>query len=169
MIIDFNKVACITKSSQRTFGLCDDPSPAENPAYIDEVDGEKWIAVVDNPNQYKCIFTALDNCIDSFRADDTMEKRCDGVLTYNSSVIFVELKQRSDKKGRKWVNDAENQLRKSIEFCEDAGFCKPYRHKLAYIANSEKPKERSGQIERMNRFAKETGYVLRIQARIELE
>lgn len=167
MITDFNKVECVTESSQRTFGLCDDPSPAENPAYIDEVDGKKWIAVVENPNQYQCKFTALDHCIDSFRADGTMENRCDGVLTYNDSILFVELKERGTK-GNQWINKAENQLRKSISFCEDANFSKPYSRKLAYIANSEKPKERSGQFERMNRFAKETGYVLRIQARIEL-
>jgi hypothetical protein len=167
MSFHFNKTECITESFQRTFGLCDDPPPAENPAYIDENHGSKWIAVVENPNTYNVRFLALDHCIDSFRVDGEKQKRCDGVLTYSDTVIFVELKERSTK-GNEWIEVAENQLKSSIEFCEDARYCEPYRRKLAYIANSKKRKERYSQLERMNRFARETGYVLRIQSRIEL-
>ncbi|MCU0435268.1 MAG: hypothetical protein MUC87_17565 [Bacteroidia bacterium] len=168
MSADFNIPKCLTNSSKEKFGLCDDPDPAKNPAYIDETDDHKWIAVVENPNYYEVTFLALDYCIDDLREDGTQKKRCDGVLTYTDNIIFVELKERNEK-GSKWIKDAEKQLKQSIEFCENEGYTTNYRYKKAYISNSKRPRERSGQQARMNSFFESTGYVLRIQARIELQ
>ena len=167
MSANFDDAKCITESSKRTFGLCDDPPPAENPAYIDETNGSKWIAVVVNPRQYEVTFLALDHCIEALTEDGRQKRRCEGVLTYNDTIIFVELKERSTK-GNNWIKDAEDQLKQSIEFCEEAGYSATYRYKRAYIANGSRPRERKGQQARMNRFKESTGYVLRIQARIDL-
>lgn len=97
MSVDFKIAKCQTRSNRRIFGLCDNPSPAKDPAYIDETDGSKWIAVVENEERFPTEFTAIDNCIDIKHSDGKMEKRCDGVLTYNATIIFVELKQRGAK------------------------------------------------------------------------
>jgi hypothetical protein len=165
--MSFDEVKCQSHSERKLFGLCDDPSPAKNPAYIDEDDGSKWIAVIINENKYRVTFTAVDNCILIHKQDGKQAQRCDGVLTYNSNVIFVELKERSAK-GNAWVEDAESQLKSTIGHFEKSEIAINYKHKKAYIANSEHPKFKQSQIRRMNQFFNDTGYVLRIEARIEL-
>jgi hypothetical protein len=168
MSLDFNVTKCQTHSDKKIFGLCDDPPPAVSPAYIDEVNGGKWIAVVENEDRYSATFTAIDNCIEIRRAGGTMEKRCDGVLTYNSTVIFVELKVRGASRNA-WVIDAEKQLRATISNFETTEAAEVYSSKKAYIANSEHPKFKESQARRMDQFLTDTGYVLRIINRIVLQ
>jgi hypothetical protein len=102
MSINFFDTKCQTSSNRKLFGLRDDPAPASNPAYIDENDGANWIAVVVNEDRYPITFTAIDNCITVKNPDGKSAKRCDGVLTYNSTIAFVELKQRGAI-GNEWV------------------------------------------------------------------
>jgi len=167
MNVEFKITKCQTKSDKKIFGLCDDPAPAKNPAYIDETDGFKWIAVVENEERYSTVFMAIDHCIEIKGADGKMEKRCDGMLTYDSSVILVELKQRGTK-GNAWVEDAESQLKNTITHFEKTELSKNYNQKKAYISNSEHPKFKASQIGRMEKFFSDTGYILRIEARIKL-
>lgn len=167
MSINLSVVACQTHSNRKLFGLCDDSPPAGNPAYIDEFDGSKWIAVVVNDERNNVTFTAIDNCIEVRRLDGTMDKRCDGVLTYDKVIIFVELKERGAL-GNSWVKEAEKQLRITIDNFEISDEAKKYAAKKAYIANSEHPKFKESQIRRMEQFLTDTGYILRIENRIIL-
>lgn len=168
MSINFCKTECQTHSDKKLFGLCDNPPPAKNPAYIDEDDGAKWIAVVNNEYLYDVTFTAIDNCIEIIKEDGKMAKRCDGVLTYDCSIIFVELKERGAI-GNQWVTDAEKQLRTTISYFEQTEKAEDYKKKMAYIANSEHPKFKSSQARRMDQFFTDIGYILRIENRIKLE
>lgn len=167
MSIDFKVAKCRTHSSKKLFGLCDDPPPLRNPAYIDENDGKKWIAVVLNDDRYAVTFTAIDTCIDIRRDDGTMDKRCDGVLMYGVNVIFVELKARRTS-GSAWVKDAEIQLRTTISYFEKTEDAEGYLNKKAYIANSEHPKFKASQTSRMEKFFNDTGYILRVENRIRV-
>lgn len=168
MSINFSQVKCQGNTNKKLFGLCDDPPPAIKPAYIDENDGTKWIAVVINEAKHKVTFTAVDNCVEIEREDGKMAKRCDGILFYNSTITFVELKKR-DSLGNDWVIDAEKQLRSTISYFEDTEEADNYNKKKAYIANSERPKFKESQIRRMNQFLEDTDYVLRIEKRIILD
>ena len=168
MSIIFFEAKCQTSSARKLFGLFDDPPPASNPACIDELDGAKWIAVVVNEDTYQVTFTAIDNCITIKRPDGKSAKRCDGVLTYNSTVTFVELKQRGAI-GNEWVKDAEKQLRTTIGYFELEDDAEDYNKKKAYIANSEHPKFKESQTRRIEQFFDDTGYVLRIENRIILQ
>jgi len=168
MSVNFSERKCQGLTTKKLFGICDDPPPAKTHAYLDEEDGRKWIAVVINEDQYKVTFTAIDHCIDTFRENGKMDQRCDGMLAYNSTVIFVELKERKAS-GTKWVIDAVNQLRASINHFESTVESDDYTIKKAYVANSEHPKFKESQARRMEQFLVETGYVLRIQNRIILE
>ncbi len=168
MSANFYELKCQTTSSKKTFGLCDDPPPAKNPAYIDELNGSNWIAVVENESQKQITFTAIDNCIAILRSDGKMKQRCDGMLTYNSTVIFVELKDR-DAQGNAWVKDAIPQLKSTIEEFKDTEMAGNFNKKLAYISNKQHPKFKSTQQRRMDAFFDETNYVLRIQGRINLQ
>lgn len=168
MSVNFFDSKCQTFSDKKLFGLCDDPPPYTKPAYIDEVDGAKWIAVVNNEYKYYITFTAIDNCIKIEREDKKPAKRCDGVLTYNATIVFVELKERGAI-GNEWVKEAEKQLRITIGYFEKSPDAENYRIKKAYIANSEHPKFKETQFERMEKFFVETGYVLRIENRINVQ
>ncbi|MBK8045067.1 MAG: hypothetical protein IPK21_21930 [Haliscomenobacter sp.] len=168
MSIEFQVPSCQTRSGKKLFGLCDDPPPSQTTAYIDEADGSKWIAVVVNEYEYPVLFTAIDRCIEIRNPDGKMEKRCDGMLTYGSSVIFVELKQRGGAKSNAWIREAEGQLKNTISYFEETDLSEKYTLKMAYISNSEHPKFRASQIVRMEKFFSETTYILRIEARINL-
>lgn len=168
MSIIFLDAKCQNQSNVKLFGLCDDPSPAMNPAYIDNQDGARWIAVVENEYLYSVTFTAIDHCIAIEREDGAMYKRCDGVLTYDSTVIFVELKERGGL-GSAWVRDAEEQLRTTITYFEKFDEAENYTSKKAYIANKEHPKFKESQAMRMDKFLTDTGYVLRVENRIILQ
>ena len=93
MPIDFFKEHCKTHSNKDKFGLCDDPPLSENPAYIDEENTTDWIGIVDNTPKKEIDFFAIDRCVDVLRLDGEMESRCDGMLRYNSTIVFVELKR----------------------------------------------------------------------------
>lgn len=167
MSINFMDGLCQTHSSRKKFGLCDDPPPAKNPAYIDEANGAKWIAVVINEYDYNCTFTAVDNCIDVRKPNGKLDKRCEGFLSYNNTIIFVELKERGTQ-GAEWVRDADEQLRTTIGHFEKTDVAEVFVEKKAYIANSEHPKFKESQMGRMEKFLDDTGYILRIEARIYL-
>lgn len=171
MPIDFFADNCTSKSSQKTFGLCDDLPPATNVAYIDETDGSKWIAVVENERRIEVSFVGVDNCpeIVLSRADGTTESRCDGMLYYENTIIFVELKDRDIYPSKKWLDKAYNQLKSTILVFEQTDEHDDFPIKKAFIANRARPFFSTGQQERIARFNSETnGYVLYIQNRIDI-
>jgi hypothetical protein len=168
MSVNFSEAKCQCITENKLFGICDDPPPPQKQAYIDEEEGAKWIAVVVNEDKQEVTFTAIDNCIEIRSKNGKMAKRCDGVLTFDSTIAFVELKER-DEKGNKWVKDAEKQLRSTISCFEESKEAENYKIKRAYIANRDKPKFKVSQKDRMDQFLLETGYVLRIENRIILD
>ena len=166
MSINFFDANCQSQTNQYKFGLCDDPNKDKDPAYIDTVDCSKWIAIVENNQEIEVIFTAIDNCIEILRSDGTMDNRCDGMLTYNKHIIFVELKERNFR--NKWVGKGEEQLKNTINVFIANHDLAIYKSKKAYIANNKKPNFQSSQITRMDKFKDETGFRLIIQNTIEI-
>jgi len=169
MSIDFSLAKCQDSSSRKLFGICDDPAPATTRAYLDELDGAKWIAVVQNECTYDVLFTAIDHCIEvPPRPDGRTSKRCDGMLTYSNTVIFVELKERAQL-GTDWIRDAEKQLKDTIAQFETTELAENFKEKKAYASNSEHPKSKQSYLVRVEKFFENTGYVLRIENRIVLQ
>lgn len=98
-----------------------------------------------------------------------MDKRCDGMLWYETSIVFVELKNRVSKKDKNaWVEDGEKQLKRTIEYFEKTEQSNKFREKRAYIANKAHPTFKESQLQRMKSFKQETGYTLRIENRIKI-
>ena len=170
MEIDFFKSQCQSVSNKKRFGLCDEQNNKQ-PAYLDERNGAKWIAVVENEELKEIHFIAIDNCIDIWRDEvkKEMDNRCDGMLWYETSIIFVELKDRVSKKDKNaWVEDGEKQLKCTIEYFEKTEQSNNFREKRAYIANKAHPIFKESQLQRMKNFKEETGYTLRIENRIKI-
>ena len=151
-------------STKKIFGLCDDEPPPHKPAYLDENDGSKWIAIVANDSQTAVKFVALDHCIKLFKPDGNSEDRYrDGLLEYDSTIIFVELTTATHKN---WKSDKDDQLRITISHFEKTKESSQYAIKRAYIANSNFRVLRPSYQSRMDNFFNDTGYDLRIENRI---
>ena len=168
MCVNFFASEYQQRTRRKLFGLCDNPPPPPSPAYLDEINGRKWIAVVINEYQFEVLFIPVDNNIELRKADGMMDNRCDGLLSYLlSTVIFIELKQRTD--GSAWIKEGENQLRQTIKHFERTKEAISFRRKRAYIANCKRPQFRINQTNRMDKFHRDTGYILRIENRIILD
>jgi hypothetical protein len=162
MRINFFAQPCSSNSSAETFGLCDDAD--DQPAYISETDVEKaaWIAIVKNKLKVEIQFVAVDNCIDLRRANGDLESRCDGLLTYETNLDFVELK---DKKYR-WLESGTAQIENTIRLFSAFHDLKQYRRKRAFVSNRSFPQFTSHQTSTKERFRDQYGVRLFAQQEI---
>jgi hypothetical protein len=170
MKINFFDKKCQSQTHRHKFGICDQPSPSENPAYLDTENPSDWIAIVENSQEIEVTFTAIDKCIEIRKVDGSggMDTRCEGMLTYANCLIFVELKERKGKNSV-WVGEGEKQLRNVIRvFIENHGI-EDYSSRKAYIANNKKPNFQTSQMKRMEKFRQETGFRLIIQNTIKID
>lgn len=167
MPIDFFKDCCKSNSNKAKFGLCDDPTPSENPAYIDEDNSDNWIGVVKNKNEHSLDFFAIDHCVDIIRPDGKMESRCDGLLRHEKRLIFVELKSRK-KKGSAWLTEGRRQLKATIEVFKDNIDKELYESIEGYVCNQLKPLANQGHAVQLQKFKDETGYSLKAKQIIDI-
>jgi hypothetical protein len=160
MPINFFQDHCRSESSQHEFGLCDDPPPSSDPAYIDENNTADWIAIVKNTDKSPVQFYAIDNCVEMLRPDGSMASRCDGVLSYqdNSQLIFVELKSR---RSGQWFKKGREQLTSTINKFKAEYDINMYCKVEAYVCNNLRPHAHSGQAENIQRFKDQTGLILK--------
>ena len=129
MSINFFTAACQEPPlNNSVFGLCDDNNGRK--AYANTADATKWIATVKNENQKQLIFTAIDKCV----IKDNEQKgrgRCDGMLTSDEHLFFVELKDKLPP----WQTDAKEQLESTIQFFIDNHDINLYKHKKVFACN----------------------------------
>lgn len=163
MAVDFNKAACIENTSENVFGICDDPPPAKTPAYLDYANSDEWIAWVENDLSKPVTFTAIDHCIDILPAT---AERCDGMLRYDDTIIFVELKDRDS--GR-WLGKAIDQLESTINiFRNEVGFNGLSRF-YAYVSNKQRPYFYAANSSLAEEFEDNTGFVLQVGQVIKIQ
>lgn len=165
MPIDFFEKVCKTTSNKNEFGLCDDPSPSTNPAYIDHIDVSKWIGIVKNESEKQIDFYAIDHCIDLLRPDAKMDSRCDGMLHYDKSLIFVELKA-TKIKGGEWLTTGRKQIKITIDHFITNHDIKSFDKVKAYVCNQHKPRANQGHTVQFQKFKDQTGLILRAQQNI---
>ncbi|MDR3060213.1 MAG: hypothetical protein LBU84_18990 [Prevotella sp.] len=110
------------------FGLCDDQNGTK--AYTDVINQEQWIATVNNPNNIEITFTAIDKCV--IKNDEERGRgRCDGMLTSDNHIYFIELKDQASN----WMKHAIEQLESTIQFYMANHDISIYRHKKAFACN----------------------------------
>jgi hypothetical protein len=113
-----------------SFGLCDNQDGTK--AYSDAANAETWIATVKNDRAMGLTFTPVDNCL--IKDNEYPGRgRCDGILTSNQHLYFVELKNKQKSK----IADAIGQLDSTIAFFKEAHDIKQFKHKKAYVCNKQ--------------------------------
>ncbi|MDZ4070815.1 MAG: hypothetical protein U1C70_03225 [Sediminibacterium sp.] len=150
-------IVCKSVTNSNTFGLCDDPPPSTNPAYIQHYNQNDWIAEVNNPLAFEVTFKAIDNCVEVLRLNDELECRCDGFLHYNNTLIFVELK---DRNSNGWLSKGRDQLTITIEkFSENHNIIN-YIFREAYVCNKQRPLAITGINTEIQKFKDDTANIL---------
>ncbi len=166
MPINFFDNKCKSSSHKIEFGLCDDPPPADNPAYIDENDNSKWLGVVKNYGNKVIEFIAIDACIDIRRLDGKLDSRCDGLLVYDQNLIFVELKSRE---GGQWFKKGRLQLTNTIQSFKLNYDMTEYNEIYGNVCNNLRPQSHSGHASNIQQFFDETGFILKGESIIEIK
>jgi hypothetical protein len=166
MQIVFFDDSCKTTTNNVIFGLVDDPAPSTNPAYIDEVDANKWIAEVINRSQFQVDFFPIDHCVVIIRPDGNDESRCDGVLKYDQKLIFVELKDRNHSG---WLADGSEQLKVTFNIFKLYYDIRTFQKIEAYVSNKQRPYAITSSNSLCQKFKDDTGIQLKINRQITLE
>ncbi len=131
MSLDFLNNHCKENTRQDTlFGLCDNQD-APN-AYSDSADPDTWIATVINDNGIDLTFTPVDKCL--IKDNEYPGRgRCDGILTSNQHLYFVELKDQA----KNWISKAIDQLDSTVAFFKENHDINQFRHKKAFACNKQ--------------------------------
>ena len=152
-MINYNLKECLSITQEKKFGICDDND--KSPAYINSDNEKIWIAHVKNEKELEIQFTAIDNCIKIKKENGDDESSCDGMLRYNSNIVFVELKN----KRKSWITDGAKQLLISIKIFFENNEINMYKKKMAFLCNSQHPHFHYGHQELMQKFSNETNGV----------
>jgi len=142
-----------------SFGLCDKEDGTK--AYSDAKNRSTWIATVKNDNAVGLTFTPIDKCL----IKDNEHKgrgRCDGILTSNKHLYFIELKNQS----KNWIADAIKQLDSTIKFFKAAHDINQFKHKKAFACNKRHSHFQEVDNEMNLSFFKEHNVRIDIQAEI---
>ncbi len=165
MPIDYFDPANRSETAANCFGLCDDMQPALTQAYIDIDNKDKWIAIVKNFQNKTIFFHPIDNCVIIWKAENKMDKRCDGILTHDNCLIFVELKNRA---GGQWLKDGREQLTATIKRFKQEFNINQFDKVEAYVCNSLRPEYHAGQMSNIQMFKDDTGLILKAQRNIDI-
>jgi len=132
---------CRSSSCEPEFGIIDDLSKPEQPAYIQEFQPREWTVTISKikKERYQVNFKAIDNCV-IFPSPPGLTIRnniCDGMLFFRDWLIFIELKD-NDQTG--YPKKAQDQLSRSIQVFAESHpeELKLYTTKRAYISNKAK-------------------------------
>jgi hypothetical protein len=163
MSANFFQTQCQSYTTDTLFGICDNQDGS--PAFIDATNQTIWIARVENNSTITVMLIAVDNCITILRNDRSMDSRCDAILIHTDNIIFVELKDERSS----WIPHAIEQIETTIINFKANHDISAYRHKRAFAANKKHPNFRSAYLERYQRFYREHGVRLNIEATIKIK
>lgn len=132
MSVNFFKVDCQKITTDKKFGLYD--AEDSTPAKIKLVDEQDWNATVLNESDKEILFTAIDNCIEILRENGDMDSSCDVMLSYESNLLLVELKNKRDA----WQAEGLAQIEATINRLkvENKEFYFGFKKRKAIVANS---------------------------------
>jgi len=164
MSVNFFKADCQKTTSEKKFGLYD--AEDKTPAKIKLTDELTWNATVINSNSKSILFTAIDNCIDVLRGNNDMDSRCDCMLSYDSTLLLVELKNKRDSWQAEGLAQIENIAKIMIDEISEHYYS--FKKRKAVVANRQNqfPAFFDSNIEQRQYFSSK--YKMRIQFEAEI-
>jgi hypothetical protein len=147
-------------------GICD--PDGELPAYTTTERGaDKWCAEIQNNEKKRFQFIAVDKNIDIRKPDGSQESRCDGMIfvAETNELSFVELK---DYHVGGYISDAEDQLKKTIEYFLANHHYEDFNNRRAFACNPRRPYFAFSARQRIREFYNLTHFRLLPQAKIVL-
>ncbi|HOF46223.1 MAG TPA: hypothetical protein PLZ46_05520 [Bacteroidales bacterium] len=129
--MQFFKADCQETTDITKFGLYD--AEDNTPVKIKLTDEELWNATVLNNSGKSVLYTAIDNCIDVFRPNGNMNNCCDCMLTYNNTLLLVELKNKRESWQSEGLAQIESIVKTIIEEIPD--FSNEFKTRKAIVAN----------------------------------
>jgi Holliday junction resolvase-like predicted endonuclease len=167
MSVDFFKTICQITTSEKIFGLYD--SEDKTPAKIKLTDESTWNATVINNEGKTVRFTAIDNCIDVFRENGEMDSRCDCMITYNSTLLFVELKNKRESWQTEGLAQIENIAKIMIDELPNHYFS--FKKRKAIVANRKHqfPAFQNSNAEQRQYFSSKYKMRIHFEAEIKLD
>jgi Holliday junction resolvase-like predicted endonuclease len=164
MKVDFFKADCKKITNEKKFGLYD--SENSTPAEIKLHDEPSWNATVLNSEEKEIQFTAIDHCIEILKDNGDMDSRCDVMLSCESTLLFVELKNKRDS----WQAEGLAQIEATIKRlkAENEVFYLGFEKRRAVVANAKHqfPCFQATNLEQREYFMKK--YKARIQFEAEI-
>lgn len=165
MSLLFSKAECQEKTNKTEFGLYD--AEDNTPVKINLTDKDLWNATVLNDKSKTILVTAIDNCIDLFRPNGEMEDRCDCMLTYDNTILLVELKN----KRKNWQSEGLDQIENIVKIMikQTPDFYCGFKKRKAVVANRkhQSPNFQEANIEQRQYFWSK--YKMRIQFESEIK
>lgn len=165
--MDFCKIECQTRTNERKFGIYD--AEDNTPAKISYGSAHSWNAKVINETCKNVLFTAIDNCIDIKRPNGDMDNRCDCMLTYDETLVLIELK---NKRGS-WQTEGLFQIQTTLERMVDSGngFLDTFKKRRAFVVNRKHqfPSFQESNIEQREYFWKNYRTRIQFEATIIIE
>ena len=147
MKIDFfDKKYNPTTTTEPLFYIADEQ--LEQPAYVKNVKFDYSVAEVRNRERKSVIFTAIDKNVD---IAPSQGRRCDGMITFDSAIFFIELKDQ--KEG--WKTAAFEQLKNTIHIFSENHNVLDFGKKRAYACNIRHPRFQKFAHEDIAKFRKE--------------
>ena len=164
MSIDFFKIECQETTSEKKFGLYD--AEDNTPAEIKLSDEPTWNATVVNDEGKIVLFTAIDNCIDVFKENGEKDSRCDCMLSFDSTLLLVELKNKRGSWQAEGLAQIENIAKIMIEETPEHYYS--FKKRKAIVANKKNlsPAFHDSNFEQRQYFMSK--YKMRIQFEAEI-
>lgn len=164
MSVNFFVSACQQITDEKKFGLCDFEN--SSPAKIDIADDSNWNAIVLNDSGKKILFTAIDNCIEVRKENGEMDSRCDCMLTTDSTLFLIELKNKRSNWQAEGLSQIENIAVRMIN--EIPEFYQSFSRRMAVVANKKfvKPEFHNTNLAQREKFKSQ--FKMRIQFEKEI-
>jgi len=147
---------CKYTTTSVCFGIIDDLTNENEPAFIQEFKPDEWDVTVmkEGKENYEVTFKAIDKCLSFPPPQNPLEENmiCEGMLYFNDHLYFVEIKNWTDSK---YSDKAISQLSRSIRVFSENHDLDIYNHRRAYISNKAKPNPPEAKGSTKDRFGDE--------------